>query len=34
MVELDDCIESINKYLANLKDLIVNNKCYFKISDR
>lgn len=34
MVEIVDDIESINKYLSNLKKLIINSNCYFKISDR
>ena len=34
MVETIDDIGSINDYLNNLKTLIVNNKCYFKISNR
>jgi len=34
MVEASDDIENINRYLSNLKELILNNKCYFKISDR
>ncbi len=34
MVEIVDDIESINRYLSNLKKLIINNNCYFKISDR